>query len=341
MNVYFDENFWGCMTDRENRVPGEKIRIEKEFAWDGRTWRIPAVYICEEGVVIDFCIRIPSEEIESFLQKWKPQMEEVTEEERVCAERENPFAADAKREVWMDGKKAEGWSGCGTSWIPVHLRDESEAQAASGIEEKMLEAYGCDCRDGWSFKRMSVRWPEGVRLPVHTLTLRLKKGAVYYPGPHFRTVRGEGKKQVKFIHPATGKEHILTVQSLEQAVLPDQDFSEIKFKRTKIRKIPAHFLVMSYSVEPKLPLHGLRLADCAESDRPKPEKETGAAAVSVIGGAGGPIAVFLAGKTGEKGGRKEWERVGSSLHYEPVDEAEWRMEFYAESREQTEVSFFL
>lgn len=339
MNVYFDENFWGCEKERPDKVPGEKISVEKEFVWDGRTWRIPAVYICEEGLVVDFCIRIPAEEIEIFWNKWRPRIGELSDKEQLFMEQENPFSINVRTEVFINGDQAEGFSGCGTSFIPPYLKEEPEANSASFIEEQMAEAYECDCRDGWKFERLSVSWPEGVKVPVHSLAFQMKKNPVSYPGPHFRTELGEGKKQVKFIHPATGAEHILTVQSLEQTALPEQDLSEIKSGRMRVQKTPTHLLAMFYTVEPKLSLQELQIFDCAKSDPPVLEKETGAAGVSVIGGADGPSAIFFAGKTGA--GHKDWSSASSALHYEPVSVVEWWMEFRVESSEKTEVEIFV
>lgn len=339
MHVYFNENFWGCEKERPDMVPGKKIRIDKEFIWDGRMWRIPAVYVCEEGLVVDFCVRIPAEEIEVFWKKWKPRIGELSDEEQLCEEQENPFSLDVRTEVWINGDQAEDFSSCGTSFIPPYLKDESEAHSASFIEERMMEAYACDCRDGWKFERLSVSWPEGVKAPVHSLAFHLKKNPVFYPGPHFRTQLEEGKKQVKFIHPATGAEHILTVQSLEQVVLPEQDFSEIRSMRMRVQKTPTHCLAMFYTVEPKLTLYELQIFDCAKSDPPVLKRETRAAGVSVIGGADGPVSIFFAGKTGRE--HKGWSSASSSLHYEPVSAVEWRMEFRVESNEKAEVKISL
>ena len=38
-------------------MPGKSLRTEKEFEWAGHEWRIPAVYSCGKGLVIDFCMR--------------------------------------------------------------------------------------------------------------------------------------------------------------------------------------------------------------------------------------------------------------------------------------------
>lgn len=341
MNVYFDENFWGCEKKRPGKIPGKKIRIEKEFVWDGRTWRIPAVYACEEGLVADFLIRIPEKEIEAFWEKWRPRIEGLSDEEQLCANQENPFSMDFRMEIRINGERTEIQGSCGTSYIPPYLRDEAEARSVSNIEEQMVEEYGCDCRAGWKLERLSVLWPSGMEAPVHSLTFHLKKNPVFYPGPHFRTDLEEGKKQVKFFHPVTGAEQILTVQSLEQSVLPEPDGLEFHAQRIKIRKRPTHLLSMFYTVEPKLPRYELRITDCAESDPPVLEKGTGAAGVSVIGGADGPTAVFLAGRADTKNGQENWKRACSSLHYEPVDAVEWRMEFWVESNQETEVQVIL
>lgn len=331
MNVYFDENFWGCSLERSGKTPGKAIRAEKKFIWDKRVWRIPFFYVCEEGVVLDFCVRIPAEEIEAFLGKWKPLKETLSNEEQLCLERENPFSEDAGKAIWINGKKADEWSGCGASWIPPYLRAESEEKPAAGVEEELMEAYQCDCRDGWRFERLSVSWPKEAEKSVHSLTVQLKKAPVCYSGPHFRTAIGEGKKQVEFIHPVSGTEHILTVQRLERETVPESGMPGLK-------RMPTHLLAMYYTVEPKLAPQELRIADCEESDPPELEKRTGTSGVSVIGGGSGPVAVFWVGKKEAGEEQKEWKSAYSALHYEPRDTVEWRMEFYAESGEQTEIS---
>lgn len=340
MNVYFNENYWGCARTEPDRIPGKEIRVEKEFTWDKRRWRIPSVYVCQEGIVVDFCVRIPAEEIEAFLKKWSSRIGELTGEEELCLEQENPFHLDMREEIWINGEKAEGFSGCGTSWIPPILREEEEARSASDIEEQMMEAYACDCRDGWKFHRISVSWPEGVREPVRSLTVRLKKEPVCYAGPHFRAGMGEEKKQVKFSHPVTGKQHVLTVQKLEQTETPGLCPDQGPGGR-KILKSPTHLLVLFYTVEPELSRRELLIADCGESDPPVMERRTGAADVSIIGGADGPVAIFFAGKASSEAEQKNWQGACSSLHYEPVERAEWRMEFHVESDEEIKISISL
>lgn len=315
MNVYFDENFWGCKREQPGKIPGKKICIEKEFTWVGKLWRIPAVYVCEEGLVVDFCIRIPAEEIGNG----------------------NLFCLDADIKLWADGEEMEPELGCGVFFIPSSLLQE-EARSGEDAAELLMEAYGCDYREGWKFQRKSFAWTEGGKRPVHSLTVQLKKEPAYYPGPHFRTSLEDEKKCVEFIHPVTQAKHILTVQSLEQTVLPEQDFSGMQSGRLRILKAPANLLAMLYTVEPELSIKELQIYDCAESDPPVVERKTGAAGISVIGGADGPTSIFFAGKARSGKEQKNWKSVCSSLHYEPVEAVEWRMEFRVESEEQMEIA---
>ncbi|MDE6896959.1 MAG: hypothetical protein K2P43_12395, partial [Lachnospiraceae bacterium] len=70
MNVYFEENYWGCLRERDGEEPGREIRLDAGFTWKGRPWQIPAVYVCRQGLVADFCGRIRPEEIQAFYEKW-------------------------------------------------------------------------------------------------------------------------------------------------------------------------------------------------------------------------------------------------------------------------------
>ena len=341
MNVFFDENYWGCRRERTDKTPGNELRIEKEFAWSGRSWRIPAVYICREGIVMDFCVRIPAKEIEAFFRKWKPDAEEagLSEEEQERRERDNPLSGDVCADLWIDGEKADRWSGCGVSFVPPELLGEDEARAGDDIEAQMLEAYGCSRTDGWIFKRISFSFPQGMQPPLCTLKLILKKASVYEPGPHFRTSVTDGEKCIEFFYPVTRTRHTLTVQKLEQSMIPKAELSEIRSETMKLLKAPRNFLSMFYTVEPKLPPRELQIYDCAQSDSPVLGEKKGAASIQIIGGADGPTSVFFAFKTRDS--REDWDSVHSSVHYKPVEDVEWRMRFRIKSEEKKELEIIL
>ena len=65
--VCFGENFWGT---QEGNDPGEELRVDREFEWHGYKWRIPAVYRCRQGLVVDCAMEVPQEELRAYMEKW-------------------------------------------------------------------------------------------------------------------------------------------------------------------------------------------------------------------------------------------------------------------------------
>lgn len=47
-SVTFDGGFWS-----DNGRPGREIPLGKSFSWGGEKWHVPAVHLCDEGLVID------------------------------------------------------------------------------------------------------------------------------------------------------------------------------------------------------------------------------------------------------------------------------------------------
>ena len=107
---------------------------------------------------------------------------------------------------------------------------------------------------------------------------------------------------------------------------------------------PSHYLAMSYSLEPDISGRGFMIQDCAEGDRPRQKKRTpnesapvafcDAAVIGVIGGADGPTAVIM-GQSAPK-----LHAACSSLHFEPVDEVEWRVIFSEKQKEDIEIELY-
>ncbi len=73
-NVYFGEGF---NMGKSRFKPGEEIRINKHFEWNGEEWLVPAIHSCSKGLVVDVC-RKKANEVEwrvSFREKLKEDME--------------------------------------------------------------------------------------------------------------------------------------------------------------------------------------------------------------------------------------------------------------------------
>lgn len=343
MDVYFGENYWG---ESRGKRPGRKVPVEKEFVWDGHKWRIPAFYICEEGIVVDLCARIPMKEVEEFLEKWsfarRSRAEDFTDEEIEQLERESPFIRNLAMQAEVDCCKLESDGWCGTGWHPF----SGEEEAVTETEEMLMNAYGCTCDSGWYFCRAHFRFPGtfdggvGGRVSQlsgnsrHYLTVFLEKEAENVPGPYFSSKAGETGKRIEFMHPVSGQLHVLTVEQCEQKCMEQIKEQENRMGPIRIRRVPTHYLHLKYTVEPDITEEELRVCDCESSDPPELEEGSGSASVGMIGGANGPTAIFFAGKY-----EKEFRgrQVYSALHYEPVEEVRWRMVFRVKEEEEMKV----
>ena len=79
--VYFDLN--APREDRRRkRRPGRELPIHQTFSWGGTEWRIPAVYVCAQGLVADFVRRVPAGSIQTFTGRWKLRPDEDREGNR-------------------------------------------------------------------------------------------------------------------------------------------------------------------------------------------------------------------------------------------------------------------
>ena len=87
-------------------------------------------------------------------------------------------------------------------------------------------------------------------------------------------------------------------------------------------------------MNPPLPPGELLVWDCIQSDAPRfgcPETFTGnTAAIGIIGGADGPVAIFIGAGPDDKQD-KNLLAACSSLHFEPAERVEWRMVFHIAS----------
>lgn len=72
--------------------PGREVTVNKTFSWGKQTWYLPAVYLCEKGLVMDLCVRGDTGEVKAFIEKWLPHelhmdcMSEELRERSLCLE---------------------------------------------------------------------------------------------------------------------------------------------------------------------------------------------------------------------------------------------------------------
>lgn len=338
-NVYFANGFSSRHTGHDR--PGKELPVHKTFVWGGHIWRVPSVYVCGKGLVVDLCMEVDPAVLRPFLEKWQSREAEhraFTLEEQERRDMENPMRADVTPVLTVHGSTLPRQSGNGFSWVPDSCCPASERrQDREGA--RLLEHYGLDPTRGWTFCRESFSWATRHKPVLRTVRLSLQQQPVSVAGPRF-TVSGAGDC-VNFLHPVTGEAHTLRVAEYEARQLDTGRFPE-----QEPWEYPAHYIAMSYMVEPELPRPSMTVRACGEGDTPRerPRKElaalrsTGGAdgpvacSVGIIGGADGPTAILLAG--GQSGSLRT---ACSPLYFEVPRQMEWRVVFFQKTAEDIQL----
>ena len=317
--VYFDGDFWGHQgKDRA----GTEVPLGKDFAWAGHCWLVPAAYACAKGLVVDFCMRAEPEAIRSFREKWNPSQESelflnLTSEQRMRMEAENPLCLNFCPRLELNGKPLPVSHGCSVYFYPCVTEEEINSPQAKWA----VDHYGLDTACGWVITRNVFPWK---RRPskLNTLRVVMEQQPVSVPGPHF-TARQPGDT-FTFSHPVSGTEYRLTVRELERKTIPAGSFGSDRWS------YPTHTVAMTYTLSPE-PEEDISIRDCAEGDRPvetatkdpmAPTATASVAVIGIIGGSDGPTSIASGGKPTGK-----LRAAYASLHFEPAEDVEWRVEF--------------
>lgn len=315
-NVAFDGGFWGG-----DGKPGKEMSIGKHFSWGREKWYIPAAYICDEGLVVDYCMEVDAAELKAFIDKWGLWDEDpnhYTQEQREQLEREHPLYPRFYGRVTYNWQELQNGHSCGVTWIPAScvpagIRQDDTAKGT-------LTHYHLDETKGWAFYRWSYPWGEMAGQDLYALSVCMERQRENISGQHFMTPAvGES---ITLIHPLTGEVYTLTIHELEQQELPERLFPDSNME------YPSHILAMSYSLEPDITGRGLMIQDCSDGDKPRrkqvsttEEHSVLATAISVIGGADGPIAVTVGAHA------PKLHTACSSLRFGAVENVEWRAVF--------------
>ena len=324
--VSFDGGFWSSSRGR----PGKEMSIHKEFDWAGCHWIIPSIYCCGKGLVVDFCMQVEPSRIHDFMEKWNltPENEaeqNFTQEQQMQLDMDNPMRMEFHSLLHLNGKKLYRSRGCGTCYNPCLGQEYIHNEARRAVEH-----YGVDLGSAWVILRFSYLWATKRKPELHHLSVTMIQDEISIPGPHFR-VSTPGETVVFFY---MDQEYTLTVQKYEVQTM---DWSHMPDTGLEY---PSHYTAMSYTIDPEPPDGILDIADCDEGDRPRqvPSAPGQSVATScammmgIIGGADGP-AVVVYGKN-RKG---RLRAVCSSLHFEPVEQVEWRIVFHEKQFEDANI----
>ena len=315
MDVYFGTNFWD---DRKKGIPLSKIPVQGPAAgglqmWENKKVCIPAVYVGQEGAVLDLCMCTPLSEISAYMERWKGrEYSELSDEEIEQAESESPFGRDFDILLSLDGARLKCTLGCGTVWNPLIPETDSEAEA-------LMKEYGLSTEYGWAFHRNCFEWDGAAVLTPEKLDCILTPRKQPVTAAHFvtDTSDGEGReRKVQLIHPLSGDTYTLTIRSCE-AGQHEGDWGNMG----EGLEYPSHYQAITYTVDPDISAEDLTVQDCAKGDQPRRKGAGDKEADSSVLASSTALVPMYAMDSEER-------NAYSALRFEPVDRVEWRAVFH-------------
>lgn len=306
--VCFHGSFW---RRRAHERAGREVPVRQWFDWHGETWFIPAVYLCDEGWVIDLCKQVAADAVRSFIDKWNLGADddgrELTLAQRMCIDIENPLNADLSVQVQWGCQKMNGTHSCRASYIPFLAGDCKTAA-------RLVEHYQLDPAFGWAFWRVSLPWATGPAPALRPFSIKLAQSPTELPGPSF-SVSAAGE-QVEIVHPINGVRHVLTVQSLEP--------QKIQARRQNLPDgYPDNFMLMWYTLAPDLPNDVFSVRDSQPGDTVACGASSDGASIGIIGGADGPTAIMIK----DSSDHADVHIACSSMHCRPAASVVWQSIF--------------
>lgn len=296
---------------------GVEQQLDKRFSWAGHEWLAASVYSCAQGLVLDLFMRTEEDAFVHYLNRWAPNGEEpeLVGAECMRAELDNPLTLEIKPKLTCNGKtlSMKYASTCFYTSLVEDGRDE--------YAREIVTRYGLDESACWTLHRLSFPWVTKRRCALRDLSLSMEHRPQTVPGEAF-SLHAAGDTAT-LTSPVTGHSYTLTVHELEAQTLPPRAFLGDDFD------CPTHFTAMTYTLSPE-PDEPVSIVDAGEGDRPRrktrpaanaPTQRCDAAAIGVIGGADGPVAMAV-------GGVGATQRAAcSALRFSPPKRARWRADW--------------
>lgn len=285
-NVYFDSNF---QADDTNRTAGVELSLSKDFSWIDRHWVIPAIYQCEEGLVLDIAMELDEATLQSSAEHLydscepepdmiascsdsKPSAAEILRiserydlespkshstdvsipvQEKIQYEKEyDPYPLDITPQLIVNGQDMQEYWGSSICWDPSGHTQTDPARF-------VLEHYDLDGFQRWRLFRYCFPWNNGPET-LHTVSLTLSAELPFTDGPRF-TVSSVGD-QISFVLPDTDMQHTLRVESLApfEPNFLSQENDDLTY--------PTHGRIMQYTICPEPSDHVILLEDTVPTD---------------------------------------------------------------------------
>lgn len=322
MEVYGDGCFWN---EQKNGELLEQVIIGKSFVWEDLEGFVPALYTGSQGVVLDLCIRIPVEKIETFLKKWNQEerLSGLSDEEYEQMAWENPTSLNAFVALRINGAELVRQQLWAVGWHPLEI----ERECIEDTAEEWMRSYACDRECGWLFQRCYYVWKEERIFNIKCLELTFQEMKHPVTAAHFCTEGSCLGQKITVRHPVTQKPFEITLHDNQAKQLNEDVFRQ----QNDNLEYPAFYRILTYSVKPESGRELITIQDCARSDPPmdRSGERKKNRAVSVIAGESGSTAVFLAGKSPDAAKKAAM----SSLHFVQTEKTEWRVVFQLQRRQ--------
>lgn len=295
----------------------QEISMNKHFLWDDEEWYIPSIYVCEEGLVIDFLRKVPADQIKAFMEKYHLNTEssytDFSLEMQLQIDANNPLSVDIEPEITLNGKTLQFAGGSGFYWNPLFPgMNRSDTKAA-------IQHYGLSPECGWTLNQRSFKWNTKRPPQVGSLEVVMVRQKTVIPGPHFKAAVGD---TIQFAHPVTNVTHILTVKSVEQHAI---DVGHLP----QDMEYPENCVVMAYTISPELSQNSIQVQDTVPSENPRQKYKDPQNHMKI--GNATSLAAILPGKS-------EIHTACSALHFEPVKDVEWCIVFHEKLKEDINVT---
>lgn len=283
----------------EKNKAGKEIAVEKTFSWNGEAWKVPAIYLCENGIVVDSYLEVSGGHINAFARKWEDRpVESLSIEEAMCRQLDDPLDLAVVGSLSVNNKPAPLRKAFTAVWNPT---TENSWQV-----RRTLEHYGLDREKGYLLRRECFL-RKSANPPIRTMELTLQAEPVSVPGQRF--IAPKAGEHMTFTNPATGTSHTLSVIAETREAL-DPNF---------LSNHPCCYTRLTFTLEPQISRELFSVVDCDPGDHWQAMPD-------------GPAAAFFANKTPAFG------HCGiSSLRYTPADQITWRMIFRQKLRQDVTI----
>lgn len=322
--VCYGSGYWGSKADGQ---AVEEMMLNCRFTWNDENWYIPAVYLCEEGIVVEFCIKIDPTKVEQWINRWQIgsfNENEINQDHWEEIEKTNPLEIKFNSKLSVNREVLLPKTGSGLSWIPPKYLSSDVKNVEEA--EAVLQHYGLDASAAWSLHRWSYPWKEAKLKRIQSMDLKLERGYEEIEGIRFEDPK-EGDV-ISFVHPISKQEHRLIILENCQNEVSINKLSEVEYEFPKKNRI------LTYIVEPELSDLCFQIKDCVSNDEPKRKagSKDGAHSIGIIGGADGPTAVALVSE-----GDIQIHRALSALHFDWVEQIQWKMVFQAKRMKDVKI----